>query len=156
MTQPFVSEGKEEVFKYSLFLVLCNRITTATVSVGILLVSECRAWVQSLPRDLISSYLVLRGAACGQELAVCQGRIPHLLEPPFQCFTRIGCMQMICEEFYCKLRCRPFHTSRACYVFTLSIAVMASYPMIPASSCCNCMSGKKKYVNICSRLSRHF
>lgn len=31
----------KDFFKYSLFLVFCNRITTSAVSAGALLVSEC-------------------------------------------------------------------------------------------------------------------
>lgn len=39
MTLPFGPEGAGEVFKYSLFLVLCNRLTTCAVAVVMLVVS---------------------------------------------------------------------------------------------------------------------
>ncbi len=38
MTMPFGPEGQGEVFKYSLFLVLCNRLTTCAVAIVMLVV----------------------------------------------------------------------------------------------------------------------
>lgn len=39
MTEPYGPPGAEELFKFSLFLVLCNRLTSCAVAVGSLLVS---------------------------------------------------------------------------------------------------------------------
>ena len=43
MTEPYGPPGAEELFKFSLFLVLCNRLTSCAVAVGSLLVSTCAA-----------------------------------------------------------------------------------------------------------------
>lgn len=39
MTMPFGEGADAEVFKYSLFLVLCNRLTTCAVAILMLVVS---------------------------------------------------------------------------------------------------------------------
>lgn len=40
MTMPFGEGAAAEVFKYSLFLVLCNRLTTCAVAIVMLVVSS--------------------------------------------------------------------------------------------------------------------
>ena len=46
MTEPFGEPGKnEEHFKFSLFLVLCNRLTSCAVAIGGLAVSCVPVWV---------------------------------------------------------------------------------------------------------------